>query len=74
MLIFLTPGDFWPFGGEDEREMMIVVNILVFLVCIPLSLLGLAYIYLAIRPLLKKAMPSLHLPEFSPLQVLLKRS
>lgn len=54
--------------------MMIVVNILVFLVCIPLSLLGLAYIYLAIRPLLKKAMPSLHLPEFSPLQILLKRS
>jgi len=54
--------------------MMIVVNILVFLVCVPLSLLGLAYIYLAVRPLLQKALPSLDLPEFSPLQILYRRS
>jgi len=53
---------------------MIFVNILVFSVAVPLALLGLAYIYLALRPLLQKAVPSLHLPEFSPLQVLLRKS
>lgn len=53
---------------------MIVINILIFMICVPLFLLGLAYIYLALRPWIKKAVPSLNFPQFPPLQALFKKN
>ncbi len=51
---------------------MHIVTILVFLVSIPLVLLGLVYIYEALRPVLGKAIPQVQFPKLVPHQYLQK--